>query len=283
MQSSAHQDVDDAPQVPPGVDPQTPTPARLYDYYLGGTNNFDVDRAMAERLRAQVPEISDSAWANRAFHQRAARWMAADRGIRQFIDIGAGLPTQGNTHELVQQVQPGAHVVYVDNDPMVLAHARSLLVGAVGAGFIQADLREPESVLSDPELQALIDFSEPVGLLMTGVMYFVADASDPWGIVARFVSALPSGSYLALSHLTADSKPPRAVQEGQDIYARATENLYFRPRAEVERFFDGLELVPPYPGAEPAISYVGQWGAEDPLLADGDDSRWLYCGVARRP
>ena len=105
----------------------------------------------------------------------------------------------------------------------------------------------------------------------------------PWGIVARFVSALPSGSYLALSHLTADSKPPRAVQEGQDIYARATENLYFRRRAEVERFFDGLELVPPYPGAEPAISYVGQWGAEDPLLADGDDSRWLYCGVARRP
>jgi S-adenosyl methyltransferase len=283
MQSSAHQDVDDVPQVPLGVDPKTPTPARLYDYYLGGTNNFDVDRVMAERLRAQVPEISDSAWANRAFHQRAARWMAADRGIRQFIDVGAGLPTQGNTHELVQQARPGARVVYVDNDPMVLAHARSLLVGAVGAAFIQADLREPDSVLADPELQALIDFSEPVGLLMTGVMYFVSDASDPWGIVARFVSALPSGSYLALSHLTADSKPPRAVQEGQDIYARATENLYFRPRAEVARFFSGLELVPPYPGAEPVISYVGQWGAEDPLLADGDDSRWLYCGVARRP
>jgi hypothetical protein len=273
----------DGPQIPPGVDVATPTPARLYDYYLGGTNNFEVDRAVAERIRALVPEISDSAWANRAFHQRAARWMAENRGIRQFIDIGAGLPTQGNTHELVQQAQPGARVVYVDNDPMVLAHARNLLAGSAGTGFIQADLREPDSVLSNPELRELIDFSEPVGLLITGVMYFVADKSDPWGIVARFVAALPSGSYLALSHLTADGKPPRAVQEGQDAYARATENLYFRSRAQVERFFEGLDLVPPHPGSEPTVSYVGQWGAEDPALADGDDSSWLYCGVARVP
>jgi hypothetical protein len=293
LQSNGHEAVHDVPQdlpgvhdvprVPPGVDVTTPTPARLYDYFLGGTNNFEVDRAVAERIRALVPEISDSAWANRAFHQRAARWMAENRGIRQFIDIGAGLPTQGNTHELVQQAQPGARVVYVDNDPMALAHARNLLAGSVGTTFIQADLREPDSVLSHPDLQELIDFSEPIGLLMTGVMYFVADESDPWGIVARFVAALPSGSYLALSHLTADGKPPRAVQEGQDAYARATENLYFRPRAQVERFFEGMELVPPHPGSEPAVSYVGQWGAEDPALADGDDSSWLYCGVARRP
>ena len=270
------------PQAPPGVDTATPTPARLYDYFLGGTNNFEADRALAERIRALVPEISDSAWANRAFHQRAARWMA-ERGIRQFLDLGAGLPTQGNTHELVQQAQPGAHVVYVDNDPMVLGHARSLLAGAHGARFIQADLRDTESVLFNPELRELIDFSEPVGLLITGVMYFVADESDPWGIVARFVAATPAGSYLALSHLTADSKPPRAVQEGQDVYARATENLHFRSRAQVARFFDGLQIVPAYPGADPAVSYVGEWGADDLSLADGDDSRWLYCAVARRP
>jgi O-methyltransferase involved in polyketide biosynthesis len=273
----------DGPQVPPGVDTATPTPARLYDYFLGGTNNFAADRSQGERIRALVPEISDSAWANRAFHQRAARWMAADRGIRQFIDLGAGLPTQGNTHELVQQVRPDARVVYVDIDPMVLEHSRSLLAGTRGTRFIQADLRDPDSVLSHPDLRELIDFSEPVGLLMTGVMYFVADESDPWRIVARFASALPAGSYLALSHLTADSKPPRAVQEGQDVYARATEHLHFRTKAQVERFFDGLEIVPPYPGAGAVVSYVGEWGAEDPRLADGDDSRWLYCAVARRP
>lgn len=270
------------PQVPPGVDPATPTPARLYDYFLGGSNNFEVDRILAERIRGLVPEISDSAWANRAFHQRAARWLAAECGIGQFIDVGAGLPTQGNTHELVQQARPDARVVYVDNDPMVLAHARALLAGVEGATFVLADLRDPDSVLGHPELRALIDFSQPVGLLMTGVMYFVADESDPWRIVARYVSALAPGSYLALSHLTADSKPPRAVQEGQDVYARATENLHFRSKVQVERFFDGLEIVPPYPGAKPAVSYVGEWGAEDPDRADGDDSRWLYCAVARR-
>lgn len=274
-------DVTSDPPVPPGVDPATPTPARLYDYFLGGSNNFEVDRMLAERIRVLVPEISDSAWANRAFHQRAARWMAADRGIRQFIDVGAGLPTQGNTHELVQEAQPGARVVYVDNDPLVMAHARSLLAGSAGTAFIQGDLRDPDGVLADPELRKLIDFAEPVGLLMTGVMYFVADDCDPWGIVARFVAALPSGSYLALSHLTADGKPPRAVQEGQDVYARATENLYFRSRGQVEQFFDGLQLVPPHPGAGPGVSYVGQWGADEPELADGDDSSWLYCGVAR--
>jgi hypothetical protein len=271
-----------ASAAPPGVDPQIPTPARLYDYFLGGSNNFEADREAAERIRAVVPEVSDSAWANRAFHQRAALWMARS-GIRQFIDIGAGLPTQGNTHELVRQVAPDARVVYVDHDPMVLAHGRALLAGAPATEIILADLRDPDGLLGHPELAGLIDFSEPAGLLMTGVLYFVADQSDPWGLVARYVSELAPGSYLALSHLTSDGKPPRAVQEGQEVYQRATENIHFRSRAEVEKFFTGLELVPPYPGAAPGICFVGEWGAEDPQLADTDDSRWLYCAVARRP
>jgi hypothetical protein len=267
---------------PAGVDPAKPTPARMYDYFLGGTNNFEADRQLGDRLRALVPEIGDSAWANRSFHQRAARWIA-ERGIRQFIDIGAGLPTQGNTHDLVRQVTPGARVVYVDNDPMVLAHGTALLGEPENTKIIMADLRDPEAVLNHPDLRELIDFDEPIGLLMTGVMYFVADASDPWGLVARYLAAIAPGSYLALSHLTADSKPVRAVEESVDVYARGTESINFRSKAEVGRFFEGLELVEPYEGAGPVVTHVGLWGAEDPVLADTDDSRWLYCGVARRP
>jgi O-methyltransferase involved in polyketide biosynthesis len=166
---------------------------------------------------------------------------------------------------------------------MVLAHGRALLDGVSGVEVILADLRDPDSVLTNPVLTDLIDLSRPVALLMTGVLYFVADGADPWRLVRRYAQALAPDSYLVLSHLTSDSKPPRAIQTGQEVYARATENLHFRTREQVERFFTGLELVPPYPGAEPAVSHVGVWGAEDPVAADTDDSRWLYCGVARRP
>jgi O-methyltransferase involved in polyketide biosynthesis len=271
-----------ARQVPAGVDPSKPTPARMYDYFLGGDNNFEVDRQLGQRLQALVPEISDSAWANRSFHQRAAKWIAA-RGIRQFIDIGAGLPTQGNTHDLVQRVAPEARVVYADNDPMVLAHGSALLGESANTKLIMADLREPDRLLNHPDLRSLIDLSQPVGLLLTGVLYFVADESDPWGLVARYVDAIAPGSYVALSHLTADSKPTRAVQESHSVYDQGPEGIHFRSKGQVERFFAGLELEPPYPGAPAAVTHVGLWGCEDPALADSDDSRWLYCGVARRP
>lgn len=272
-----------ADQIPPGVDPNVPTPARLYDYFLGGSNNFEVDRQLAQRIKALVPEVSDSAWANWAFHQRAATWLAAEKGLDQYIDIGAGLPTQGNTHELVRAEVPDARVVYVDNDPMVLAHGRALLDGVNGVEMIMADLRDPDSILTHPVLTSLIDLTRPVGFLLTGVLYFVADEADPWRLVDRYVDALAPDSYVVLSHLTSDSKPPRAIETGQDVYARATEGLYFRSRAQFERFFTRLELEPPHPGAAAEVSYVGVWGAEDPVAADTDDSRWLYCGVARRP
>jgi len=272
----------EAERVPPGVDASTPSPARLYDYYLGGVNNFQVDRDAAERMRVLMPELSDAAWANRGFHQRAAVWIA-EHGVRQFIDIGSGLPTTGNTHEAVHKVAPDARVVYVDNDPMVAAHARELLADDGSTKFILADLRDPDSVLGHPVLRGHINFGEPAGLLMTSVMHFIADAGDPWGLVARYLAALAPGSYLALSHATMDQLPPRMVEAGLAMYAQAAERLYPRPRAEVERFFDGLELVPPYKGARPAVSYVGLWGAEDPEAADSDGSRVLYSGVARRP
>ena len=271
------------PPVPPGVDPSAPAPARLYDYYLGGSNNFEADRIAAERLRLGLPELSDAAWANRGFHQRAAGWLAADKHIRQFIDIGAGLPTQGNTHEVVQRAVPDARVVYVDHDPMVLAHAQQLLGDTAATTFVLADLRDPASVLGDPALRELIDLSEPTGLLMTAVLHFVADSLDPWGLVQRYVAALAPGSHLVLSHATGDRLPPRAVRAMVKTYENATEKLVLRSRPEVERFFTGLDLVPPYAGAEPGISFTGQWGAVDPIAADSDGSRVLYCGVARCP
>ena len=269
-------------QAMPGVDVTRPSPARLYDYYLGGTSNFRADRAAAEHMRTLMPELSDAAWANRGFHQRAARWMA-ERGIRQFIDIGSGLPTSGNTHEAIQRASPGARVLYVDNDPMVAAHSGPLLAGDGTTAVVTADMRDPGAVLGDPELRRLIDFAEPAGMLMTAVMHFVADEDDPWGLVARYMAAVPPGSYLALSHGTFDKMVPNQIQAGKEIYARATENIYMRSRADVERFFDGLELEPPYEGAGRELTYVGLWGAEDLEAADSEGSRGLYCGVARRP
>ena len=270
-------------QVPPGIDPATPSPARLYDYYLGGTNNFRADRDAAEQIRARMPELADAAWANRGFHQRAALWMAGTAGIRQFLDIGSGLPTQNNTHQAVHRVTREARVVYVDNDPLVRVHASALLVDAGETRLVTADLRDPDGVLNHPQTRELIDFSQPVGLLMTAVLHFVSDGSDPHGLIARYVAELAPGSYLALSHITADQKPPAATAAIRGIYANATEQIYLRSRAEVERFFDGLELVRPYQGAAAAVTYVGEWGAEDPDMADSDGSRWSYGGVARRP
>ncbi|HEY5988456.1 MAG TPA: SAM-dependent methyltransferase [Streptosporangiaceae bacterium] len=271
------------PPVPPGVDPNTPSPSRLYDYYLGGHNNYAVDRALAERLRKVIPEMKDAAWANRGFHQRAVRWLAEKKRIRQFIDIGSGLPTQGNTHEVAQHAVSGAEVVYVDNDPMVIAYARDLLKEVPNTAIIMGDLRDPERVLTHPSVAELIDFGEPLGLLMTAVLHFVSDGSHPHDLVRRYVDAMASGSYLVIAHGTNDNKPPRATGAMVDEYQRATEQIHLRRRHEVERFFKGLEIVPPYPGAGTRVVFAGEWGAEDPELADSEGSRWSYCGVARCP
>jgi hypothetical protein len=263
------------------VDPAKLSPARLYDYCLGGHNNLEVDRKAAEALRLSLPALSDTAWANRGFHQRAATWLATKAGLRQFIDIGSGLPTVGNTHQVVQRVGPAARVVYADIDPMVAAQSAPLLAGAPNVTLITADLRDPDALLGHPAVRSMIDFSEPAGLLMTAVLHFVADDQDPWGLLARYVAALAPGSYLALSHGTPDGLPPLAVHAMEETYANATQQLTLRRRPEVERFFAGMEMVAPYPGATDGLTFVGQWGAVDPASADSDGSRVLYCGVAK--
>jgi hypothetical protein len=286
-----------APRLPEGLDISRPSPARIYDYMLGGTHHFEVDALAAERIMKAVPEIRDCAWSNRGFHQRAAAWIAA-RGVRQFLDIGSGLPTVGNTHDVVRKVRPDARVVYVDIDPLVEVHSAAILGSgecgepgdsgdsADSAGKVSvlcADLREPDTILDHPAVREVIDPAEPTGLLMTAVMMFVADSRDPWGLVSRYARAAGPGSYLSLSHLTDDAKPPAAVEGFRRVFDQATEHVHFRSKQAIARFFDGLGIVAPYAGAAPAITYSGLWGAEDVELADSDGSRWLYCAVARIP
>ena len=198
-------------QVPPGVDATRPSVARMYDSLLGGENNYAADQAAANLMRSRAPELVDAAFANRGFDQRAAKWIA-ERGVRQFIDLGSGLPTVGNTHEVVRKVHPDARVVYVDIDPMVQMHSSRLLAGENDVAVVVADLKQPDTVLGSEAVRQLIDFSEPTAVMMTAVLHFVPDADDPVGIVARYFAPLPAGSYLALSHTTGDQKPPKAVE-----------------------------------------------------------------------
>jgi len=275
--------VNDMEPVPPGVDPSKPSPARMYDRYLGGSANFPADREAVDRILELVPEIRDAAWANRGFLQRAVRWMA-ERDIRQFIDLGAGLPTQRCTHEVARQLRPDARVVYTDIDPGVIAHGREILAGVPGTAVIQADFRRPADLLDHPDARRLIDFAEPTGLLIVAVTQFIPDSDDPWRLVARYVDALAPGSYLALSAPTADRMVTRKVDRILGVYATSTiPSNTPRTRAEVDRFFTGLAIVPPYPGAASELTSAGLWGCEDPEAAESDGARSFYVGVARKP
>lgn len=269
--------------VPAGVDPTQPSVARIYDYYLGGDHNYEVDRAVGARMAETFPEIRDWAWCNRGFHQRAARWMAEGAEVDQFIDVGSGLPTQNNTHQVVQQVNPDARVVYVDIDPLVSAHAADLLSGVPNAAFAVGDLRRPAELFGQPELESLIDFDRPVGLLLTAIVHMVPDDRDPWGLVRQCVDAVASGSFLAISHGTLDRVPEEYARRVRELYSKANEQPFPRQRSDVERLFAGLELVPPYQGAAPGLTYGGMWGAEDPASADDDAGRGLYVGVGMKP
>lgn len=266
-----------------GALPVTPSPAGIYDYWLGGTANCQADRDAAERIRRAVPDIGQIAWSNRGFLTRAVTWMAG-RGIRQFIDIGAGFPGQRATHEVAGAVAGTCRVVYTDNDPRVVARGRRMLAGLPQAAVIEADLREPEALFGHPQARRLIDPAQPAGLLIVAVTQFVPDEDDPWGLVARHLAPLAPGSYLALSAPTADHKVEAMVDVVVREYAGTTAGVGRpRSRGEVERFFAGLEFEVPYPGAGPGLTYVGLWGCEDPEAADDDASRWFYAGVARKP
>ena len=259
-----------------------PNPARIYDYLLGGKDNFPADRDVAEQLLAIAPVARDVVEDNRAFLRRAVRFLTSEAGIRQFIDLGSGLPTQGNVHEIAQVIAPDARVVYVDNDVMVVTHSRALLAGN-NTVAVQADLREPDVILGHPEVRELIDFNQPVALLLMAILHFIPDDEDPLGIVARFRDALPTGSYLAVSHGTRDIpvRPDMSAEamaemgaRVEQLYQLTTASLVTRTRTQVERFFDGLDLL------DPGLVEIQRWRPDErgSTLPGG-----FYGGVGRKP
>ncbi|WP_083866896.1 MULTISPECIES: SAM-dependent methyltransferase [Frankia] len=254
-----------------------PHAARMYDYYLGGKDNFPADRLAAEQALAVFPNGRVTARQNRAFMARAIRYLAGEAGIRQFLDVGTGIPTSPNLHEIAQAIAPESRVVYTDNDPIVLAHARALLTSSPQGhtAYLDADVRDTDRILTSPELRDPLDLDRPVALSLVALLHFVPDADDPDGIVRRLVDALPSGSYLLLSHITADYDP--AWERVTETYRARGIPAQQRSRAEFARFFDGLELV------DPGIQVVHRWRPDGAVPDLTDAAVSIHGGLGRKP
>jgi hypothetical protein len=259
--------------VPLGIDTTVPSTARVYDYWLGGHDNFAVDRVAALAVSEVAPEAPLMAVENRKFLRRAVRYLA-EAGITQFLDIGTGLPTQGNVHQVAQEITPDARVVYVDNDPMVLAHSRALKTGG-NTVVIEADLRDPPTILDHPAARKLIDFTRPLAVLLVAVLHFISDDDDPPAIVAAIRDTLPPDSYLVLSHVSGDIRRESAANAAVH-YKKVTSSATLRGREEILRFFFGLELV------EPGVVQVPFWRPDEPKPADADKV-WILGGVGHKP
>ena len=261
--------------APGGLDTSVAHIARVYDYWLGGKDNFAVDREAAEQVIAAYPGILRDVRAQRAFLAHAVGYLAGVVGIGQFLDIGTGIPTADNTHEVAQDVEPGCRVVYVDNDPMVLAHARALLTGVTGpTAYVDADVRDTGEVLA--EAARLLDFTKPVAVMLISVLHLIPDEDDPRAIVTRLMEAVPSGSWLALSHPARDVHPQQVSEAASRFNRLAPAKATLRTRAEIVRLFDGLELM------EPGLVQVHQW--RPGVAAPGHDRQAAgYCGLARKP
>ena len=245
--------------------------ARVYDYWLGGKDNFAADREAGDKVIAIRPAIRSDVQENRSFLRRAVRFLAADAGIRQFLDIGTGLPSAGNTHEVAQAAAPESRVVYVDNDPMVLAHARALLTGRPGTtAYLSADLRAPGGILRDAA--DTLDFSRPVAVMLVAILHHITDAEDPAGIIATLMAAVPPGSYLVVSHPAADVQADAVAKVATQYNEHVVTGQTRRTREQVADFFDGLELLPP------GVVETPQWRPEKP--ASGSVPMWA--AVARK-
>jgi hypothetical protein len=263
------------PQELPAFDTSVAHPARVYDYWLGGKDNYAADREAAERVLAVSPGLRFRVRANRAFLARSVRYLAGEAGIRQFLDIGTGIPSANNTHEVAQAAAADARIVYVDNDPIVLAHARALLTSTEqgATAYIQADLRDTQAILG--QAARTLDFSQPVAIMLLGILHLISDAEDPYRIVAQLLDAVPAGSYLAISHPASDIHPTQA--EAQRRYnERVSTPQTMRNHAEVCRFFDGLTLVPP------GVVYVHTWRPDPGSEVPGDVTS-AHGGVGRKP
>jgi SAM-dependent methyltransferase len=261
------------PAGPPEAD--GPNIARVHDYLLGGSHNFDADKVAAAEVLARWPEARRTMVANRAFLGRAVRYLAAEAGIRQFLDVGSGIPTMDNVHAIAQQAAPDARVVYADIDEVAVLHSRAILAGNDQAVAIQADLRHPQAILNDPGLRGLLDLSRPAALLLVAILHFLPDGDDPAALVAGLRDALAPGSFVVISHGTTDGQPAH-VAEGMEHYAQTTADFRSRSHAEVLRFFDGLELI------EPGLVLVPRWRPDSPRDAQHAERIAAYGGIGRK-
>ncbi|MFC4587237.1 SAM-dependent methyltransferase [Sphaerisporangium corydalis] len=258
-----------------GDDANIANGARIYDYLLGGKNNYVADRVAADRMIAENPGAPVTAKANRAFLGRAVRFLVEEAGIRQFLDVGAGLPTQQNVHEVAQRSAPDARVVYVDHDPVVVAHGQALLATSDAVTVIQADARRPADILDHPETCRLIDFSEPVAVLLVAVLHFVSDEEDPDGILARFAEVMAPGSHLAISHTVGES-PAQVMAAAQRGFQGTGALLTPRTRPELRRFFQGFDIL------EPGLVRVAEWRPTIPPPPSSGNSPWVIVGGVGR-
>jgi hypothetical protein len=261
-----------------GIDTSVPNIARVYDFFLGGSHNFPADRQLAAMIEQNMPHIADAARVNRAFLRRAVLYMM-DHGIRQFLDIGSGIPTVGNVHEIAQSADPECRVVYVDKEPVAVAHGRILLRGNGKAGTIRADIRDPEEILGRPECKQLLDFTQPIGLITLLVWHFVPDYDDPAGLLARYRAALAPGSILALTHFTLDDSSEGLRQALAEVNNRGREQMFPRTHEQVSAMFTGFEL------ADPGLVVSPAWRPQGPGdFSDSPGSNALsYAGVAHVP
>lgn len=242
--------------IPEGVDLDTPSAARCYDFYLGGAHNFAVDRELGRKVLEVVPNVREIALHNRAFLRRAVRY-CLDQGIRQFLDIGSGIPTAGNVHEIVHAVDPQARVVYVDNEPVAVTHSRTILAGNDNTAIVQADLRKVDDVLDAPETRGLLDFSQPIAVMMVALVHFVPDNDQPREVIRRYHQRLPSGSMLGFSHVTGDDYP-EGTKGLVNLYENSTNPVTLRTKGEVAELVSDFELV------EPGVVYVPEWHPDAP-------------------
>lgn len=262
--------------APESIDTERPTAARIYDYLLGGSHNFAADREMAHKAMIMMPDLVLQAQANRAFLNRAVSYLA-EAGVRQFLDIGSGIPTRGNVHEVAQKSAPDSCVVYVDIDPIAVSHSRQILVGNDRAIVIQEDLRNAEAILDHPETQKMLDFEQPVALLLVAVLHVIPDSDDPHAVVARLRDRLAPGSYMVIGHGTGDSRPLESKELDQ-LSKETPTAMSGRPLSEVERFFNGFTLV------EPGVVWAPLWRPESPdEVPDNPADSSNYAGVGRKP
>lgn len=247
----------------------------MYDYYLGGSHNFAIDRQAAEQAIAMWRDLPIIMQANRAFLRRAVRFLVA-QGITQFLDIGSGIPTVGNVHEVAQQANPESRVVYVDIDPVAVAHSRAILTGNTRAAVVQGDARDPELLLEQPEVRRLLDLQKPVAVLLIALLHFVPDDEDAYGLVRRLREAIAPGSYIAISHASFEGRPEESESHAQ-LYSRTPTPMMMRSRADIEGFFEGLHLI------EPGVVFLPVWRPESPDDVDEHPERFTgFAGVGRK-